>query len=207
MQSFSTSLFLTAFGMGIAFCAPPGMVLAEALRRGSRGGFSAALAVELGSLVGDAIWAVLGLAGVGLLLQLPRVQTPFTIVGIILLAWLGIKALIEARSGQEIQAAAVGSRGAFATGAALSLINPQSVVYWIALGGTIAPLTGRVPTTYDFMVFFAGFMAACTVYCFVVAALINTARRRLSARVNRVTNGLCAVAFFGFALQLARSVF
>ena len=48
-----------------------------------------ALAVQLGSLVGDALWAVLGMAGVGLLLQLPYLQLPIGIVGVLYLLWLG----------------------------------------------------------------------------------------------------------------------
>ena len=52
-------LFFAAFGLGLAFCAPPGAVTAEAVRRGLSRGFRAALLLELGSLVGDAFWAAL----------------------------------------------------------------------------------------------------------------------------------------------------
>jgi chemosensory pili system protein ChpE len=51
------ALFWTAFALGLAFCAPPGAVTAETLRRGIHRGFAGALFLELGSLVGDATWA------------------------------------------------------------------------------------------------------------------------------------------------------
>ncbi len=46
------ALFLAAFGLGIAFSAPPGVVTALAVQRGLAHGFGAALSVELGSLIG-----------------------------------------------------------------------------------------------------------------------------------------------------------
>jgi chemosensory pili system protein ChpE/L-lysine exporter family protein LysE/ArgO len=50
--------------------------------------FKAALAVQIGSLVGDATWAVLGLMGVGLLLQVDALKWPVGLVGAAYLIWL-----------------------------------------------------------------------------------------------------------------------
>lgn len=53
-----STLILSAILLGLAFCAPPGAVTAEAIRRGVARGFGAALGIELGSLIGDAVWAI-----------------------------------------------------------------------------------------------------------------------------------------------------
>ena len=61
-------MLLTAFTgavMAISFCAPPGPVTMETLRRGLRGGFGPALQVQLGSIVGDVTWCALALVGLG----------------------------------------------------------------------------------------------------------------------------------------------
>lgn len=50
-------LFASAFLLGLIFNAAPGAVFAETVRQGVRGGFRPALAVPLGSLAGDALWA------------------------------------------------------------------------------------------------------------------------------------------------------
>jgi len=63
--------------MGIAFAAPPGAVTAETFRRGAHGGFAVALGVQLGSLVGDATYALLALAGLAALAQNPALQFAF----------------------------------------------------------------------------------------------------------------------------------
>ena len=54
-------LFVTAFLLGLIFNITPGAILVESLRRGIKGGFMPALAIQIGSLVGDALWLLLGL--------------------------------------------------------------------------------------------------------------------------------------------------
>ncbi|MFM2252318.1 MAG: hypothetical protein RJB68_655, partial [Pseudomonadota bacterium] len=70
------TLFFTAFGLGLIFNAAPGAVFAETVRQGMQGGYRAAFAVQVGSLVGDASWAVLGLLAIGFALQLDGLRWP-----------------------------------------------------------------------------------------------------------------------------------
>ena len=81
-------LLITAFVLGLVFNATPGPVFAETVRQGVRGGFRSAIAVQFGSLVGDALWAVVGLVGVGLLLQSERLRTPISVASVVYLSWL-----------------------------------------------------------------------------------------------------------------------
>ena len=57
------AIFLAAMLFGLAFCASPGAVFSETLRRGLTGGFRSALLVQLGSQIGEAVWALIGLTG------------------------------------------------------------------------------------------------------------------------------------------------
>jgi chemosensory pili system protein ChpE len=50
--------------MRIRHCAAPGAVNTEALRRGIQRGFYASFSVQLGALLGDLLWAIVGLTGV-----------------------------------------------------------------------------------------------------------------------------------------------
>src|SRR6266852_1360816 len=82
-------LFAAAFFLGIVFNATPGPVFAETVRQGVHDGFRPAVSVQIGSLVGDALWAVVGLVGVSLLYQLESLRTPITVAGVTYLFWLG----------------------------------------------------------------------------------------------------------------------
>ncbi len=204
MSDLPVGLFAAAFGMGLAFCGPPGPVFVEAFRRGAARGYSAALSVEFGSLIGDAVWAVIGLTSAALLLQIDAVRGTLAAAGVVLLGWLGLRALKDAWRGPTAERATIPERGDFAAGAALSLTNPQAVAYWIALGGAIEAMTGRVPAANDLTVFFAGFMLACVAYCFAIAALISGARRLLTDTLHRAVSAVCGVALVGFAIALGR---
>ena len=196
------TLFLTAFAMGFAFCGPPGPVLALATRRGVVDGFTAALMVEFGSLVGDAVWALLGLSGAGILMQVPLIKVALGVTGAALLAWLGVQTLRAGWRGRSFSAASSSGSSAFATGAVISLANPQAVAYWLALGGSIPVIIGHTPGPSEFVQFFCGFMLACVAYCFLIAALIAGARNLLTDRFFRIVNGLCGVTLVGFAVLL-----
>lgn len=195
------SLFWTAFTLGVVFCAPPGAVMAEALRRGVHRGFAGALLTELGSLVGDATWAALALSGVAYLTAYRPAATVLGGLGAVLLFTLAWRALRDARAGVVPAAPGAASRGDFAAGAALSLSNPQNITFWLGVGGGAVAALGS-NRHHALLVFLAGFMLACVVWCFFMAGMIAWGRRFLSLRFYRWTNAACgaAMAYFGVRL-------
>lgn len=216
-------LFLAAFGMGIAFCAPPGTVMSESVRRGLRGGFWATLRLQLGSLIGDATWAVIGLTGAGLLVQQPVIKALLMGGGAALLFYLASCAARDAWRGSGLPAIAptpaqsdsapvarrwqlsAGSDD-FLTGALLSLTNPTSVAYWLALGGALEVLGISHPEPRHYSMFFIGFMIACAVWSVVTSAVIAWFRQLLNRRFFRWINALCALLLGAAAIGVARSV-
>jgi threonine/homoserine/homoserine lactone efflux protein len=189
-------VFASAFALGLAFCAPPGVVTAEALRRGVTGGFRPALFVQLGSLVGDATWAVIALTGAAFLVRFPPVAVALRLAGVALLVHLAWSALRAARRPLGTARAAPG--GHFAAGAALSLSNPNNVVFWTGVGGALLARTSGA-----FIVALAGFLLACTLWCFAFASLVGWGRHLVTDRFFVVVKVVCAVALVGFALRLA----
>lgn len=115
------AIFLAALLFGFAFNVSPGAVFSETLRRGLTGGFRPALLVQLGSLIGDAVWALLGLTGLALLLGYEQVRIPLTLACAAYLAWLGVQGLRDAwRPPLAAEDAGEQGRNAFGAGAAIS---------------------------------------------------------------------------------------
>ncbi len=168
------AIFLAALLFGFAFNVSPGAVFSETLRRGLTGGFRPALLVQLGSLIGDAVWALLGLTGLALLLGYEQVRIPLTLACAAYLAWLGVQGLRDAWS-PPLAAEDAGEQGrnAFGAGAAISLSNPKNVVYWGALGSALAGIVDGTPNQAQSLVFFAGFMLSSLIWCFCCAALVD----------------------------------
>jgi chemosensory pili system protein ChpE len=197
-------VFIAAFVMGLVFNAAPGAVFAETVRRGARGGFRPALDVQVGSLVGDATWALLGLAGVGLLFQIEAVRLPLGLAGVAYLSWLARLAWKDAQVGISApDDGAVGPSGSSSmrAGVTLSLTNPQNIAFWAALGSALGALGVTDPTPAHYAIFFSGFMTASLAWAFICAALVAMTLGRASATWVRLTYRLCAVGFALLALS------
>lgn len=197
------TLFISSFLLAIAFCAPPGVITAETVRRGAARGFRPALFVQFGSLVGDTTWAIIALTGLAFVVQNNLAKIVLSLVGILLMAKLAWDAIKDARHGKELETSTSYShRGDFTNGAFLSLGNPMNIVFWTGLGTTVfASISGR-PQPSDFAIFFAGFLGGAIVWCFVMAGLVAWGRQFVTRTFFRWVNFACGLALGYFALQL-----
>jgi chemosensory pili system protein ChpE len=199
-------LFVSAFGIGLALCIPPGAVTAEALRRGLAGGFWPVLLLEFGSLIGDATWAAIALVGVAVLVQDGPVRYVLGAFGVVFLLWLAWSALKDAWTGHVPKARTLPARRSFVTGAILSLTNPLAVAFWVGVGGGAVATIIPHPRPIDFAIFFAGYLTACVLWCFFFSALVAWGRQVLQPGFFRVVNLLCGTALAFFALRLLQGI-
>lgn len=202
------TLFLAALVLGLVFNAAPGAVFAETVRQGVRGGFRPAFAVQVGSLVGDALWAVLGLAGVGLLLQSPALRVPVGAAGVVYLLWLAWDAWRAAHQEFSVDLADghLDRRRALRSGMVLSITNPQNVAYWAALGSAMGAAGVTKPSVAQYGVFFTGFMVSSVAWCFICAALVDRVFRNAGRHWARLTYRACAIAFLALAMSSLRDL-
>ncbi len=196
-------LFFSSFILAIAFCAPPGVITAETVRRGAARGFFPALFVQLGSLVGDTTWAIIALTGLAFVVQNNLAKIVLSLVGILLMLKLAWGAIRDGREGKEpAPSSSPSHRGDFTNGAFLSLGNPMNIVFWTGLGTTVfATISGR-PQPADFAVFFAGFLTGAILWCFIMAGIVAWGRKFVTPTFFRWVNFACGLALGFFALQL-----
>jgi len=204
----SLDLFLHAAVLGVLFCAPPGPVFAETVHRGLRGGFVPACSVQLGSIFGDFCWALLGLGGGAALVQIPLLRLPLAILGVVLLAWLGIGTLREGLQAPPVLASAPSAsaavdRSSLLTGAGLALSNPWNVIYWTAMAGSLPAADAGFRWSVQGL-FLAGFLLACVAWAVGCASLIALTRRRLPPVAWRLLNAGCGLGLLVYAVLLAQ---
>ena len=192
-------IFFAAVVLGLIFNAAPGAVFAETIRRSMSGGFREALILQLGSLTGDALWAILGLLGIGVLLQSPSLQFPIAIAGSAYLGYLAWDSWKAANAPPEASRISGGGMSAARAGVILSTTNPQNIAYWAALGSAFGAIGIPDPKATDFALFFAGFMLSSILWCFFCAAIVNKLFGSAGARWKIWTYRLCALAFFYLA--------
>jgi chemosensory pili system protein ChpE len=197
-----TSLAVSSFILGIAFCAPPGIITAETIRRGLVRGFRPALFVQFGSLVGDTTWSLIALTGLAFLVQNNTARITLSMLGIFLLVKLAWDALNAARTNTELQSAPASERGDFATGALLSLSNPFNIIFWTGIGATAFSGISGAPQPAHFVTFFLAFMTAAVLWCFLMAGLVAWGKQWMTQNFFRWVNLVCGVLLIYFAVQL-----
>lgn len=196
------SLFISAFGLGFIFNASPGAIFTESLRRGVLGGYQAALSVQFGSLVGDAIWAILGLSGAGILFQIPEIRIPLATVGGLYLAYLGIQSIVTKPPTEQEQSAVTAPKSnnsALMSGVSISLTNPSNIFFWAALGSVLGGFGISNPEFAHYLIFFLGFMASSFIWCFACAGIIHVLHKAMSLTLVIGLNILCGVALLYLA--------
>jgi chemosensory pili system protein ChpE len=196
------TLFVASFLLGIAFCAPPGAITAESIRRGFARGFRPALFVQFGSLVGDATWAIIALVGLAFLVQNTVARLLLGVVGGGLLLYLAWGAFRDGIAGGMPTPRGESLRGDFATGAFLSLGNPWNIAFWLGAGSSALTTYVAQPQLGDYFIFFSAFMTGAIVWCFFAAGLIGSGRNWITPGFFRWVNLLCSVFLAYLGVQL-----
>jgi chemosensory pili system protein ChpE len=195
------------FFLGLAYVASPGPVNVETLRRGLAGGVRPALALQLGSLVGDLVWVVLALAGAGLVLTHALAQTILGVAGTAILLVSGWSALrsreaiatITTESGSDDtfrRPAPLDIRRTLWTGMALATANPLAPVFWMSVSGALGG------STQQLLAFLGGFAVGALMAGVGIALLIGLWQTRLTPRLVGIATSGCGLALIGYGLMV-----
>lgn len=196
------TLFWSAALLGIVFCASPGIVAAESLRRGLARGFWSVVLLQLGSLIGDASWAVVALIGIAFIVEYALVRLLLGVAGaglLLSLAWSALRSAVISDSPAPTETS---TRGDFAAGAALSLGNPFAVAFWLGVGNSTITAHVAHPTPIHLAIFLGAFMLSGLLWAFVMAGLVTWGRRFVNQTLFRTLNAICGVILIYFAAQL-----
>ena len=193
--------FIQAFILGLLFNATPGVVFTETIKRGINGGFFPALYVQIGSLAGDALWAILGLLGIGILLNIDILKYPLSIIGIIYLIYLAYDSFISSNIKYEkIVVSKSMKNNALKSGVFLSITNPQNIAYWAALGSSFGALGIADPQTSHYFIFFFGFISSSILWCFVCALAVEKIFKYTNSIIKKYIFRICTIVFLYLAV-------
>ena len=202
-----------AFLMGLAAAAPMGPVNMLAIRRGVIGGWRHTLACGIGSVAGDLILFSLVLLGGHYLfsdLSNPRLQMVLAAIGVIVLLPLGIyflvravreplRAYASARQRWDENTVPAHLVAEVAEGAALTLFNPLTIVYWVGVTSNWLPFAhsvlGYSAPGWGILMATVGLMTWFTVLIVVVSFIPH----RVGPIFFRLVNAILGLILLGFA--------
>jgi threonine/homoserine/homoserine lactone efflux protein len=137
-------LVLSGYGLGLFLAAQVGPVTLLIMRSVLRGGRAIAVGLAMAAAVAaiDLAYALVGLAGVGRLLNTGLAQLWLGLLSAAILVAIGMRTLwvgIRARSGLEISADVVAPSRAFLTAVAATAFNPLTIALWTVSFPAAAP--------------------------------------------------------------------
>ncbi len=196
---------LTGAMIAISFSAPPGPVTMETIRRGLRGGFSPALNVQLGSIIGDFMWFMLAMIGLGQLAQIAIIRGALAVIGVGLLLYLGCCGIRDAFKAAKLEHGGVidSKRGAFRSGMAISIANPMAIGYWLSIGGTLVATGVAGQSGGQTASFVFGFVAGTFLWALIMALAVRFGKQILHPTLFRLINFGCGAALMVFGIMLA----
>lgn len=197
--------FVAAFWLFLMVPGPGNLVIATGTTQGGiRGGMAATLGVIAGDQV--LIWCALG--GVAALLHAyPVAFSALQWAGAAYLAWLGIRLWrMRASEGDEVVPAAPARQRHFRQGFLITLLNPKSIVFYVAfLPLFIDPVRQQGVVTFAMLAATAA--ALVLLYGFIESLLVHrfAERMRASKRVSAFLRKLTSLVLIGFGVRLATS--
>lgn len=129
-------LLLKKIILGISLAAPIGLVSVEMIERGLSHGFWSAFVVRIGGALGNTLCLVMATLGLSFLLQSPVVKNLCSLIGAVVLIYLGLKSVIKAKHiNVHLQSGAAKKSymNGIMTGLFLSIANPMGIIFWISI--------------------------------------------------------------------------
>ena len=205
----TTLAILQGIGIGFAIAAPVGPIGLLCIRRTLHHGPVVGLATGLGAATADAMYGVVAAGGLGLAAWLIGHAAALSIVGALLLAWLGAESL---RAFLRKSGASTGGDGnaetprtspsvAFASTFALTASNPMTILSFV---GVIAALgaTGA-GTGASAWLLVAGVFLGSALWWLILVSLVRLAHRAFPARALRWVDLATAMILLGTAAWVA----
>jgi putative LysE/RhtB family amino acid efflux pump len=170
-----------------------------------RSGWKVGLAIGAGIACIDGLYAAAGAGGATPLLSIQPVRLTLGLIGAAVLIWLGARTLYSAvrvRVGSETSFETSTPWRAFLTALGSTASNPSTIVSWGAIFAA-ASTAGLVHTTNAAVLLVAGVAVGSLTWVSILATGVALARRSMSARAVRVTDGVAGVGLVGFGGALA----
>ncbi len=196
------NLLITAFFLGIVYSAAPGAVNTEALHRGLKRGFMPSFLVQLGALLGDLVWAVIGLTGVALVFHILAIQIILGIAGVAFLFRMAWISFLDARKSLDLTQPDNKEQRDFITGIVFSIANPFGIAFWGGIGGGFAVQISGMPLIDKLLILLIGFAIGAFAWCIGISALVTWSRKFIGEKILRGIFTLSSLAMAYFALEM-----
>ena len=194
-------LVLSGYGLGLFLAAQVGPVTLLIVRSVLRGGRAIAVGLAMAGAVAfiDLGYALVGLAGIGSLLNAGSARLWLGLVSAAILVGIGARTLwkgVRARTGLEAPEEVVAPSRAFLTAVAATALNPLTIALWTVSFPAAAPARATTSTAAAAVLIGVG-LGTLTWYA-GFATTVALVRRRVGSPLLRVIDVVSGCGLIGF---------
>lgn len=200
------ALFGTGFLLSLSLCLDIGVVNIALINTAIRNGVRAAALFALGSCIGDLIYAIASLLGIGLLLQYEWMKLVLYATGTVVL--LAMSAMAVRAAIREVPSATTDDekvpadpRRMFLYGLGVTLASPSAIIWFAAVGGSLIAQSGA-DTPEHLFALLSGFFVAGASWCVFVIIIAAYGGRALGPRFRQACHLISAALFLYFAARI-----
>ncbi|WAH38878.1 LysE family transporter [Alicyclobacillus dauci] len=157
----------------------------------------------MGALLGDLLWAVIGLTGVALVFHFLAIQIILGIAGVAFLLRMAWLSFLYARKPIDLSKTdSEREQRDFITGVIFSLANPFGIAFWGGVGGGFASHIASMPLLDKLTFLFLGFSLGAFAWCLGISALVAWSRKFIGEKLLRGIYTVSSLAMAYFALEM-----
>jgi len=206
------TIFTGSFVVGLSGAMAPGPVLTLTISEALKRGFKAGPLIVLGHAILEIILLILIIAGLGTFLKQPAVTRIFSLLGGIVLLWMGGHMVVTNRKATE---EAMKAKGNFDTpvlhnpiteGIVLSISNPYWIIWWATIG--LGFMTRSLQYgLIGLLCFYLGHIMADLIWYSFVSFSVTAGRRFCAPVIYRFVFIFCGVSLGGLGIYFLSSAF
>lgn len=211
---FNVLLFLKSILAGFIVAVPIGAIGAMCLRRALQGRWAMGLVTGFGAALADAVLATAAMFGLTLLTRyILDNQRPVLLIGGVFLILIGIRMIHKRHPHLEPEEPTENAQnwhlftGAFATGFALTIINPATLLAFVGVFAGLGLFAEQPESLLRDWIVIVGAFSGSALWWVTLTLTALAVRRHLSVEFIAVTNVILGLVVVGFGIASLLSVF
>jgi threonine/homoserine/homoserine lactone efflux protein len=173
-----TLIFFSSLIASLAYCAAPGAINAEGIRRGLHHGFRSSLIFQVGALAGDMLWAIVALSGLAMLRPPVEVQLLLGTSGGLFMVWMAWGILSKACHNRT-SSTMPNCEADLLCGVVIAFANPFALLFWLSIGGGLLAVDVSVSPLLAAGTIIGTFTLATLLWSLLMATLATYGRRMI----------------------------
>lgn len=198
--------------LGITLAAPLGPAGIAIIQTGFRQGFLRAFLTGIGVTMADTTYLLVVYFGISSYISLPLVKISIWTLGALVLMYLGIQSLRDARRRRDLETMAVStSRNPLLVGYVVNISNPIAIVWWVGIFGSLLGASTNGSDRIGALLSGSTILIGILSWHSLMSLLTHWGKRFLNERTAKcisIIAGLALIMFgLRFAYYAARTVF